>query len=142
MNKTLSKIATLALCLLVLRISSQPCSNLPKIPSYLGKGYDIVFGNPSTNTVDPGFRYEVVVFDYNKGITTEDRSFLIPDDISYSKVQSCSYSSTVSQFRGTKSYQNELKVNVKVGGGYDGPAFKASFTASTGYRDMERKIET
>lgn len=95
MDKTFSKIATLTLCLLVVHISSQGCKNADHIPSYLGKGYDILFGNPSTTTVDPGFRYEVVVFDYNKGITTEDKSFLIPDDISFSKVQSCSYSSTV-----------------------------------------------
>jgi hypothetical protein len=86
----------------------------------LGKGYDLVFGNPITNIVDPGFRYEVVAFDYKSEITTEDGKFIIPDGISYSQVQSCSFSSTVREFRGTQSYQNELKASVKIGGGYNG----------------------
>lgn len=60
-----------------LHVIAQDCSNnTPKIPSYLGKGYDIVYGNPSTNTIDPGFRYEVIAFDYKDGITTEDKKFL------------------------------------------------------------------
>lgn len=125
-----------------LHVIAQDCSNnTPKIPSYLGKGYDIVYGNPSTNTIDPGFRYEVIAFDYKDGITTEDKKFLLPDGISFQKSQSCSYSSSVSEFRGTQSYQNDLKINVKVGGGYDGAAVKASFTASMGYKNMEQKIE-
>lgn len=129
-----------------LQILTQDCSstasNTPKIPNYLGKGYDVVQGNPSTNSIDPGFKYEVIVFDYKTGATTEDKKFILPDGISFQKSQSCSYSSTVSEFRGTQSYQEDLKVNVKIGGGYDGPAVKASFTASTGYKNMQKKIET
>ncbi len=123
-----------------LEVFSADCSSAPRIPSYLGRGYDVVFGNPSTDSVDPGFRYDVIVFDYKTGATTEDRSFSIPDGVSPQKTQSCTYISQVSEFRGTQSYQNDLKVNVKIGGGYEGPAVQASFTASMGYKNMEQKF--
>lgn len=128
-----------------LQLLAQACtassSNTPKIPSYLGKGYDIVFGNPSMNIVDPGFKFEVISFDYKNGVTTEDKKFLLPDGISFQKTQSCSYSSTVNEFRGTKSYQDDLKASVKIGGGYDGEGFKAAFSASLAFKNIDQKIE-
>lgn len=57
-----------------LEVFSADCSSAPRIPSYLGRGYDVVFGNPSTDSVDPGFRYDVIVFDYKTGATTEDKA--------------------------------------------------------------------
>ncbi len=96
-------------------------------------------GNPMSNGVDPGFRYEVITLDYTGCLKTEDNAFLVPNGISYQKSQSCSYSSDVSEYRGTQSYQNELKTLVTIGGGYSGVGFKAAFSASFGYKSVESK---
>lgn len=139
-----SVILVILLLVAPLHVWAQDCLNLPnipKIPNYLGKGYDIVFGNPTDVTVDPGFKYDVIVFDYKDKVTTEDKNFLIPDGISYQKTQSCFLTSTVNEFKGTQSYQNNLKLSAKIGGGYDGEGAKASFTASAGFKSMQQKIE-
>lgn len=66
----------------------------PRIPLYIGKGYDILLGNPlSSEDVDPGFRHEVFDFTFSKGETTEDGKYLLPDGISHRKTTACSFSS-------------------------------------------------
>lgn len=59
------------------------CSNIAKIPAYLGKGYDVVFGNPSSGGVDPGFKYDVFTLLYKNGDRTDSPQFLIPDSVTF-----------------------------------------------------------
>ncbi len=122
------------------QIWAQGCSNIPKIPSNLGKGYDIVFGNPSSNNVDPGFKFDVVAFDFKDGATTDDKKFLVPDGIVFQKSPPSTYNSAVGEFRGTQSYQNDLKLNAIIGGDYDGDATKQAFRASIAFKNMQQKI--
>lgn len=106
---------------------------LPKLPLYVGKGYNILIGNPSSEGIDPGFQHEVLEFTYNKNVTTEDGKYLLPDGVSHRKTTACSFSTEINQYRGTQSYQNELKTKAQIGAGYNGILFKASFSQSISY---------
>lgn len=40
---------------------------IPKLPMYIGNGYDVLTGNPlSGEGVDPGFQHEIFEFSYFK----------------------------------------------------------------------------
>lgn len=54
-------------------------SNLPKLPLYIGEGYNIYQGNPMTDKIDPGFTMPIFAFTFDKGEKTEDGKFRIPD---------------------------------------------------------------
>ena len=77
----------------------------PKLPIYVGRSYDLLLGNPLSDRVDPGFQHSIFDFTYNSKETTEDGRYLIPDGVSHRKVSSCSFSTDIQTFRGTKSYQ-------------------------------------
>lgn len=51
-----------------------------KLPIYVGRGYDLLEGNPLSNKVDPGFSQGIFAFNYNKEKTTDDDRYLIPDE--------------------------------------------------------------
>ena len=87
----LTKIGLLLLTLAVFQGFGQDCSNIAKFPMFLGRGYDIIYGNPSTNTIDSGFRAPVITFDYKDGTMTEDKKFMIPDGYSLKRSPECSY---------------------------------------------------
>lgn len=128
------------LLLTVYTIQSRDCSDdLQRLPSYLGRGYDILQGNPLSNSIDPGFKYEVIALDYTTK-KTEDNKFLVADNISFQKAQSCSLKSDVNEYRGTKSYQDELKLMVKASSGAEINGFGGSFSRSIGWRDLANKI--
>ncbi len=57
------------------------CS-IKKLPEYLGRGYNIMVGNPFTNSKDEGFtnKYNPFVLTYNLNKMTSDGSYLIPDN--------------------------------------------------------------
>lgn len=43
----------------------------PKIPLYIGKGYNILLGNPlSTEGIDPGYQNQIFDFTYYQNQTT------------------------------------------------------------------------
>lgn len=112
-------------------------STLPKLPLFIGKGYNILLGNPlSGEGVDPGFQHEIFEFTYAKNETTEDGKFLLPDGISHRKTTACSFSTEISQYRGSLSYQSDLKTKASISGGYTGPLFKASFSQSTSFEKI------
>lgn len=122
---TLLMIAILATCIV---------AETPKLPLYIGRGYNLLHGNPLSDAgVDPGFNHEIIQFTYKTGETTEDNRYLLPDNISHRKTTSCSFSTAISQFTGTESYQSDLKTKATIGGGYNGALLKASFTASTSF---------
>ena len=41
-----------------------------KIPSFIGLGYHLLYGNPFGNSVDEGFRAPVFNFTFSQGQTT------------------------------------------------------------------------
>jgi hypothetical protein len=51
-----TKIMIMILFSFVLQTVTPQCTDTPRIPAYLGRGYDIVAGNPLSNRIDPGFR--------------------------------------------------------------------------------------
>lgn len=53
--------------------------------------------------------------------------------MAHRKTTACSFSTQISEYRGTQSYQSDLKIKAQIGGGYTGPLFKASFSQSTTY---------
>lgn len=106
--------------------------NITRLPVFVGRGYDLLRGNPLSDTVDPGFTHSIFDNTYLSSTVTEDGKYLVPDGVTHKKVSSCSFSSTVKIFRGTKSYQEDLKTKVRIGAGYNG-LVQAAFSASTGF---------
>lgn len=72
-----------------------------KVPAYIGAGYHALKGNPYTNRVDQGFRSPIFQLTYNKGETTEDGQFQIPDFTHSTQTISCNMNSKVKSFSGT-----------------------------------------
>ena len=69
----------------------KPKENLKdRLPSYLGKGYHLLKGNPFTNKIDEGFRAPIFDFSYKQNLTTDDGKYLIPDHTSSVESISCS----------------------------------------------------
>lgn len=63
------------------------------MPIYAGMGYNLLEGNPlHSDRVDPGFTNTAFTFTYNDEKLTEDRIYLVPDQLQQTKVTSCSYS--------------------------------------------------
>lgn len=77
----------LLLCLLASAIS------MKRLPEYLGRGYNIMVGNPFTNSKDEGFtnKYNPFVLSYDQGKTTSDGSFLIPDNSQPLTLNDCNF---------------------------------------------------
>lgn len=119
-------------CLVAVALLQASCEP-PKLPLYVGRGYDLLTGNPLSDQVDPGFEHSIFEFSYNDKITTEDQKYLVPDGVSHRKVSSCTFSTDVRTYRGTQSYSEELKTKATISGGYKGPIVSASFSASTTY---------
>jgi len=57
----------------------------------------------------------------------------VPDGVSHRKTSACSFSTEITQYRGTQSYQSELKRKAVIGGGYKGSVFSAAFSSSITY---------
>lgn len=74
---------------------------IPKLPIYVGRSYDLINGNPLDDQVDPGFEHSIFEFTYNNNETTEDGKYLIPDGVSHRKVTSCTFSTDIQTYRGT-----------------------------------------
>lgn len=110
---------------------------MPKLPLYIGEGYNIFKGNPLTNTIDPGFTMPIFAFTYGKGEKTEDGTFRIPDYTLSRQLSSCSYEAQINSFKGGHEYQQQLKKIVQVEGGYRGLVGKASFSLSTNFQKIE-----
>lgn len=62
-----------------------------KLPSFLGKGYHLLKGNPFTNKIDEGFMAPIFDFSYKQNLTTDDGKYLIPDHTSSVESISCSF---------------------------------------------------
>ena len=109
-----------------------------RLPAYVGLGYDIFKGNPKTNRIDRGFRSSIFKLSYGNERKTEDRKYVIPDKTISKTRHSCTYSSNVNQYTGTKEYQKNLKTLVSLGGSVNALVASASFSASTEFISMEK----
>ena len=117
----------------------QSTSNLgiPKIPMYVGSSYHILYGNPKSEYgLDPGFYHPVFEFSYTKNKTTEDEKFQIPDETTSHKMSTCSFTSDVSSFRGTQSYQEDLKKIAQVSVGSE-KLLNFSFSMSRSWERLQ-----
>lgn len=80
----------------------------PKMPVYIGIGYNLVSGNPLGKSVDTGFGHPIFNVAYNKGETTSDGRYLVPDGVANRVVSSCSFDTSVTEHRGTSSYTKSI----------------------------------
>ena len=115
---------------------------IPKLPVHVGQGYDILHGNPLTDTIDPGFKNQIFSYSYKKKGKTEDNKYFIPDGMRATVESSCKFGSDSKEVSGLKSYQDSLKASVSVEGGYDGLIASASFSASVGYQSAKEETNS
>ena len=126
-------------CLVMLEPSLDSPPKYPNI-GYLGSCYDIFNGNPETTKgLDPGLKsLGIFQFTYNRGLTTADGRYSIPDGTTVNDAQSCSFSFFSDITKNTGSYMDSIKIYVDA-------SFKgwgASFSASTDYQDMEKSTQS
>ena len=101
---------TFVILLIFTTIASElQLDDLPKLPLYVGRGYDVLEGNPLSSKVDPGFEQGIFVFKYNQKKVTEDGRYAIADEVQSHQAFSCLFSTKIQTYRGTQSYQSELK---------------------------------
>lgn len=105
----------------------------------MGRSYDLLSGNPLSDQVDPGFEHSIFEFSYNDRDTTEDGKYLVPDGVSHRKVSSCTFSTDVRTYRGTQTYQEDLKTKATISGGYKGSLVEAAFSSSSTYQSMQKQ---
>jgi hypothetical protein len=63
---------------------------------------------------------------------------LVPDGVSHRKVSSCTFSTDVQTYRGTESYQQDLKTKATISGGYKGAIVQAAFSSSIAYESVAK----
>lgn len=63
---------------------------------------------------------------------------MVPDGVSHRKVSSCTFSTNIQTYRGTKSYQDELKSKATINGEYKGAILDAAFSASNTYEAIQK----
>lgn len=117
---------------------AEETDDTPRIPVYVGLGYDLLQGNPLSNYVDTGFGHPIFKFTYKNGSTTSDNRYLIPDGVDSRIVSSCSFSSTVSIHRGTESYVKSIQDKISTNVGIETSIFQASFSASRNYQVLSK----
>ena len=105
---------TVAAVLLVITLASNQLTSdtkledLPKLPVYLGVGYNLLKGNPLEDHVDEGFAHPIYKVTYHKNETTTDNRYIVPDNMTHRVVSSCSFATAVSEHRGTSSYKKSI----------------------------------
>ena len=122
------KSAPVVLLVMLLLQDAQRCSAQLPLPSgvaFLGIGYNIIEGNPeggdmATGGVDPGLLVSrpVFVMTYEEGKVTNDKKYMIPDEVKYVLRDSSYTSSSATTFHGTSSYADKLSSQVDVSGEY------------------------
>ena len=104
---------------------------MARIPSYLGKGYHLIKGNPLSDKIDTGFRTEIFEFTFSKNLTTDDGKYLIPDHTHSSVSVACSLDAKSTKYSGTQEYQQSLTNTVSVDSRVSIAFVKASFSLSS-----------
>ena len=104
---------------------------MPNI-DYIFHGYNFLYGNPivdPTEGRDPGVSLmPIFKATFDRGLTTSDQRYLIPDGMSFLKAVSCRIDFSSAEDRSEKSYIESLANTVGAGTNFLGFGFKASTT--------------
>jgi len=102
---------------------------MPNI-DYIFHGYNFLYGNPVVDPQvgrDPGVsRMPIFRATFDRGLTTPDQRYLIPDGMSFLKAVSCRIDFNSAQDRSEKAYIKSLATTVGAGASFLGFGFKAS----------------
>lgn len=102
---------------------------MPNI-DYIFHGYNFLYGNPVVDPQvgrDPGVsRMPIFQATFDRGLTTPDQRYLIPDGMSFLKTVSCRMDFTSGQDRSEKAYIKSLADTVGAGASFLGFGFKAN----------------
>lgn len=122
------------------------CALSEKLPNigYIGRGYDLVYGNPLATTdnanfgVDPGLRTGAIFeLFYNEHRTTPDGRHEIPDNVDVIMDLSCNCDVSSNETFGQTSYVEKLKNSISVKGSY----LAGSFTGSADFQSTTQTTE-
>jgi hypothetical protein len=100
----------------------------------VGTGYNLIFGNPQANKPeDPGLRrtHQILQLTYDE-----------PKEVIIVPMTSFAYEEHTQFIAGTRSYRNELELNVKVSGGADFGLSSFSFSMSNDYKKIEKSTSS
>lgn len=129
---------TILLLTLLVLVQLQSGNLPPKLPLYVGKGYDLLLGNPISSLGEKGFKNFIYELDYKDNVKTQDGKYLVPDRVLERKLSKCSLTTDVQVMRGTASYSKELKTKTIIGGGYEGVIVGSAFSASKSYENVSK----
>ena len=114
---------------------------LPNI-DLIFNGYNFLFGNPVVDPKqvrDPGVsRMPIFKATFDRGLTTSDQRYLIPDGMSFLKAVSCRIDFGSVEDRSEKSYINSLATSVGAGASFLGFGFKASPTVQQKTEELRK----
>jgi len=88
-KEALKIIAQLLVTSTVVATALNPCPNT----IFLGNGYDIIKGNPLSQTTDPSFQFQAIYTQTYNNNNTQGLGCLVPDDVTIIPTPSCSYTS-------------------------------------------------
>jgi hypothetical protein len=116
--------------------------SIKRLPEYLGRGYNIMVGNPFTNSKDEGFtnKYNPFVLKYDQGKTTSDGNFLIPDNSDPLTLRDCSFNETRTEYESMSQYTSQLREKVQIEGSGSFDFIKAAFTFSREYNSLYQEM--
>lgn len=113
-------------------------ATVPKMPVYVGLGYNLATGNPLSNSVDTGFGYPIFKIGYKKNQKTSDNRYIVPDGVTHRVVSSCSFESAVTEHRGTQSYRKSILDKISSKEGIETSIFETSFSKSRSYETVHK----
>lgn len=76
---------------LLLLICIVGCAYGDDLPDFLGRGYNIMTGNPTSNSLDPGFRYNPFILKNSQQRKIDSTNYTYPDAATILKQPSCSF---------------------------------------------------
>lgn len=136
-NKFLAALATVAVIHAheITGYALSPCPNT----EFLGNGYNVIKGNPLSQTTDPGFQFQFIYKQTYTQNTTMGLGCLVPDDVTIVPTPSCSYTSEFVSATSAYDYQQSLQkqVTFSESAGFDmfGESFTASHTFQSWFSD-------
>jgi hypothetical protein len=113
-----------------------------QIPVYIGRGYDIFYGNPLVDdAIDPGITNgQIFDLTWDNSLKSNDNYYLIPDQAIVQTQTSLSSSTTTNVITSLKKYSEALQAKVQISASYDSPFLKASFSSSAQYSNTENIV--
>ena len=112
---------------------------LPKISGNIGRGYDILKGNPKTSENDEGLLSNLFEFVFNQKLKINENSIQIPYSVETQRIGLCSPVPTKTFRNDIRKYQNDLKDIIKISIGSN-ETDRIAFTNSKEYILMQDTI--